>query len=270
MVIREKAPMSFDSPIHTNEASISRVLAAGLPVVLVFWRRDCAPCDALMPALDRLAKSYAGRALIVKVNAQEEGGLVVRYGVDRLPGIVFIAGGRTIASTAGAVAEQELAAWIDHMAGGSGRPPLPAGPSIPLRGADAPAAAGPRTGGNAPGTAAAGAGAGASAGQPVLLTDASFEGVVLQSKLPVLVDFWAPWCGPCKMVAPVVADLAREYAGRAVVAKLDVDDYPRTASRYGVMSIPMLLIFRDGKVVDQIVGAQSAAVLRQRLARQVR
>jgi thioredoxin len=71
-------------------------------------------------------------------------------------------------------------------------------------------------------------------------------------------------------MAPVVADLAREFAGRAVVAKLDVDDYPRSAGRYGVMSIPTLLIFVNGKVVDQIVGAQSAQALRQRLARQVK
>jgi thioredoxin 1 len=71
------------------------------------------------------------------------------------------------------------------------------------------------------------------------------------------------------MVAPIVVDLAREFSGRAVVAKLDVDDHPRTAGRYGVMSIPTLLIFKNGKVVDQIVGAQPAPVLRQRLARQV-
>jgi thioredoxin 1 len=255
--------MSFDAPIHTNEANISRVLAAGLPVVLVFWRRDCAPCDALMPALDRLARAYAGRALIVKVNASEEAGLVGRYGVERLPGIVFVADGRTIASTAGAASEPELAAWLEHMTAGAALPPVPGGPSIPLGGSQGPPAA-PRR----PQTAAQ-AGAGPTPGQPVILSDATFEQVVLQSKLPVLVDFWAPWCGPCKMLAPVVADLAREYAGRAVVAKLDVDDYPRTAGRYGVMSIPTLLIFKDGKLVDQIVGAQPAQVLRQRLARQV-
>jgi thioredoxin 1 len=261
--------MSFDAPIHTNEANISRVLGAGLPVVLVFWRRDCAPCDALMPILDRLAKSYAGRALIVKVNASEEAGLVGRFGVDRLPGIVFFADGQSVASTAGAVAERELAAWIDHLTGASGRPPVPSGPSISIRGAQGPSGSGAHTGDGAPEAAASNAGAGPSTGQPVVLSDASFERVVLESRLPVLVDFWAPWCGPCKMVAPVVADLAREFAGRAVIAKLDVDDYPRTAGRYGVMSIPMLLIFKQGKVVDQIVGAQPATVLRQRLARQV-
>jgi thioredoxin 1 len=260
--------MSFDAPIHTNEANIPRVLGAGLPVVLVFWRRDCAPCDALMPVLDRLARTYAGRALIVKVNASEERGLVGRYGVDRLPGILFILDGQAVATTAGAVAEPELAAWLEHLTGAAARPPLPSGPSIPLGGATGPSASGRQAGEQAQGAAQGSAGAEAAAGQPVILSDASFERVVLDSSLPVLVDFWATWCAPCKMVAPVVADLAREFTGRAVVAKLDVDDYPRTAGRYGVMSIPTLLIFKNGKVVDQIVGAQPQ-VLRQRLARQV-
>jgi thioredoxin 1 len=261
--------MSFDAPIHTDEANIPRVLGAGLPVVLVFWRRDCAPCDALAPVLDRLARTYAGRALIVKVNASEEAGLVGRYGVDRLPGILFVTDGRVIASTVGAVAEPELSAWLDHLTAGSPRPPVPSGPSIPLGGVQGPSASGRQAGDKAQGTAQGSAGAQAVAGQPVILSDASFERVVLDSGLPVLVDFWATWCGPCKMVAPIVVDLAREFAGRAVVAKLDVDDYPRSAGRYGVMSIPTLLIFKNGKVVDQIVGAQPAQVLRQRLAQQV-
>jgi thioredoxin len=260
--------MAFDAPIHTNETNLARVLGAGLPVVLVFLRRDCVPCDELMPTLDRLAKTYSGRVLIVEVNATEEVGLVHRYGVDRLPGIVFIVDAQPIASTAGAVPERELAAWIDHMTGASARPPIPSGPSIPLSGSQIPSSSERTSGAGAPSAPGQDTGR-ASAGQPVILSDASFAGVVLQSELPVLVDFWAPWCGPCKMIAPAVADLAREFAGRAVVAKLDVDDYPSTAGRYGVMSIPMLLIFKQGKVVDQIVGAQPAQVLRQRLARHV-
>jgi thioredoxin 1 len=260
--------MAFDAPIHTNETNLPRVLGAGLPVVLVFLHRDCAPCDELRPTLDRVAKTYAGRVLIVEVNAAEEVGLVHRYSVDRLPAIVFVVDGKPIASAAGAASERELAAWIDHMTGASVRPPIPSGPSIPLSGSRIPAGSGRATGAGASAAPAQGT-ARASSDQPVILSDTSFDAVVLQSKLPVLVDFWAPWCGPCKMVAPIVADLAREFAERAVVAKLDVDDYPRTAGRYGVMSIPMLLIFKQGKVVDQIIGAQPAQVLRQRLARQV-
>jgi len=85
----------------------------------------------------------------------------------------------------------------------------------------------------------------------------------------VLVDFWAPWCGPCRMVAPSVEQLAREFAGRAVVGKLNVDDNRMTAGRYNIMSIPSLLILKRGAVVDQIVGVQPMDVLRQRLARHV-
>ena len=104
----------------------------------------------------------------------------------------------------------------------------------------------------------------------MVLTDANFDQVIRQSTGPVLVDFWAVWCGPCKMIAPHVAAMAQEFAGRAVVGKLNVDENPQVAGQYGIMSIPTLLIFSDGKVVDQIVGVQPAQVLRQRLTRHVK
>lgn len=91
--------------------------------------------------------------------------------------------------------------------------------------------------------------------EPLTLTDENFAKEVLESSLPVLVDFWAVWCGPCRMVAPVVEALATEYQGRAKVAKLDVDSAQKTASDYGIRSIPTLLIFKGGKVADQVIGA---------------
>ncbi|HEX7409418.1 MAG TPA: thioredoxin [Candidatus Binatia bacterium] len=87
------------------------------------------------------------------------------------------------------------------------------------------------------------------------VSDSSFDSEVLKSPLPVLVDFWAPWCGPCKAIAPVVADLAKEYAGRLKVVKINIDDHQQTPSRYGVRGIPNLILFKDGQVRDQIVGA---------------
>jgi thioredoxin 1 len=90
---------------------------------------------------------------------------------------------------------------------------------------------------------------------PTELNDGNFEAEVLKSDLPVLVDFWAPWCGPCKMVGPIVEQIAQEYEGKLKVGKLNVDENNQTAGQYGIMSIPSVLFFKEGKMVDQIVGA---------------
>lgn len=90
---------------------------------------------------------------------------------------------------------------------------------------------------------------------PIALTDESFEAEVIQSAVPVLVDFWAEWCGPCRMVAPIVDELSQEYEGRLKVGKVDVDSEKKVASEFNIRSIPTLLIFKDGKLTDQISGA---------------
>jgi thioredoxin 1 len=93
------------------------------------------------------------------------------------------------------------------------------------------------------------------AGNLVELSDANFDAEVLQSQTPVLVDFWAPWCGPCRMIAPSVEQLSAEYAGKLKVAKVNIDENEATAARFGIRSIPTLLIFKGGEVANQLVGA---------------
>ena len=91
------------------------------------------------------------------------------------------------------------------------------------------------------------------------ITDATFEKVVLQSSLPVLVDFWAAWCGPCRMVGPVIEELSNDYSGKAVVGKVDVDNNQEFAAKYGVRNIPTVLLFKNGEVVDKQVGVAPKA-----------
>ena len=101
--------------------------------------------------------------------------------------------------------------------------------------------------------------------KPVDIKDDKFSELVLKSKTPVLVDFWAPWCGPCRMVAPIVEELSAEYEGKVIFYKVNTDDNQTTARQYGIMSIPALMIFKDGKPVSNIVGYRPKAELKKNL-----
>ena len=101
--------------------------------------------------------------------------------------------------------------------------------------------------------------------KPSVVTDMTFDGEVLKSNVPVLVDFWAIWCGPCRMIAPIVDDIASEYDGKIRVMKLDVDENQTTAMNYGVMGIPTLILFKDGKAVERITGYMPKERLLSRL-----
>jgi thioredoxin 1 len=103
--------------------------------------------------------------------------------------------------------------------------------------------------------------------KPMELTETTFEQEVLKASMPVLVDFWAAWCGPCKMIAPIVEELATEYDGKLKIGKVDVDNNQKIAMQYGIRSIPTLLVFKGGKVVEQIVGAAPKKTLVEKLSK---
>ncbi len=104
--------------------------------------------------------------------------------------------------------------------------------------------------------------------KPIEITDANFEEIIASDK-PILVDFWAEWCGPCRMIGPIVEELANEYEGKAVIAKVDVDSNPNVSAKFGIRSIPTLLVFKGGEIVDKQVGAVPKAVLAGKLDAQL-
>ncbi len=232
----------FDAPIHSSEHSFDRVLAAGLPIAAVFSGRELP--EQYDQAMRRLAREMAGQVLLVRFRADENPRLASEYHVERVPWLVTLRGGSVVASRALSGA-QDLQAHLDHLLG---RGPLPGGSEA------APAGSSHAT-------------ATREAREPLTVTDATFARDVLHSDLPVLVDFWAAWCAPCRMVAPTVEKLAREEAARLRVAKLNVDENPVVAGQLGVTGIPTMILFRGGQVVDRWTGALPESSIRARLAR---
>jgi thioredoxin 1 len=238
-VIRSNRTMPrFDMPVITNDSSIDRVLGSGLPVALVIWRGA-----RLDPSLDetlrQVARSDAGRLLVARLNADENPHTAARANGTPLPALLTYRGGQEVAR-AGQVTSAAMRDHVNYLLERGPAPETHTAPTQQTPPPDAPT-------------------------RPVTVTDASFQRDVLDSDLPVLVDLWAPWCGPCRMIAPILEQLAGEYAGKLKIAKLNVDENPRTAGSLRVMGIPTLLIYRNGREVDRIVGAAPEPMLRARL-----
>jgi len=217
----------FDTPITSNDISLDRVLAQKLPIVLCLFQY---PDSTLNKTLDELASTHAGKLLIVRVNAAENPDAYTRFGKPALPAILTLENGNVKAKTESATPTDAHA----HASYALGQGPMPS--------AQAKQTAPPQT-------------QSAGSSSPIHIQDSTFTNEVLQSDLPVLVDFWAPWCGPCHMIAPVLDRLAGQYAGRVKFTKLNVDENPASASRYQVSGIPQLLVFKNGQVISKLVGA---------------
>jgi thioredoxin 1 len=225
-------------PLIATDMTFDRtVLDAGQPVVAVFWSSEDKRQSQLADVLGDVARAYAGEVLVVKLDRSDVPEASRRFRVGRLPQFLFFRAGQPVARVTGIPTAAEVSPWVEYLIG---RGPLPA-PKSRSAGRD-------------------------SDKRHVLrISDEDFDVVVLQSKVPVLVDFWAPWCGPCKAVAPLVERIALRFGGRALAATLNVDESPRVARRYRVRSIPSLLYFRDGMLVDRVTGVRPAEELASKM-----
>lgn len=214
---------------------MERVLSAGLPALLVFLDA-AAPAD-LDAAMQRLARAHAGALLVVCVPLSDAPTAGARFGVQHGPAVLAARAGEVVSRAEHATAS-DLEQHALFLLGKGPRPAASAARSAPAGGA-----------------------------RPVNVTDASFTEEVMRSPLPVVVDFWAPWCGPCRSVAPALDRLAQELSGRVKIAKINVDENPGVMRQFGVQGIPTMLIVKDGRIVDRWVGALPEPAIRSHLAK---
>ncbi len=232
---------TFDAPIISNDQSLDRLLAAPLPVLILFWDGKPLP-ETFSQAMIDLAKTKSGELIVARINWRDNPIAAGRFHLSDAITVIGIREGEEIAR-ADNPAAAEISRYADYLLG---RGPLPSASKEPR-------------------PVSRHAHHRSDSGHSTAVTDVTFEQQVLKSPIPVLVDFWAPWCAPCRMVAPVLEQLAKEYEGRLRIVKLNVDENPHFAGKYGIQGIPTMLIFRDGAVIDRIVGAVPKEHLRAKL-----
>ncbi|MFN8444685.1 MAG: thioredoxin [Caldilineaceae bacterium] len=227
---------TFDTPINSGDLSLDRVLAAGLPVAVVFLPKQSS--SGFESKLNDLASRHAGELLIAKVEAEANPVSVRKYNISTLPALVGVRN-QQVTTQVGSISEGELEPQIAYLLG-KGPKPVEKSAAQPSQ---------PRP-----------------SGKPIAVSEATFTRDVMQSELPVLVDFWAAWCGPCRMVEPFLERMASDLAGKLRIAKVNVDENQSISMRYGVQGIPTMLIVKGGKIVDRWSGALPEAALRQRVS----
>lgn len=221
----------MSKPLNISDADFeTEVLNSDVPVVVDFWAPWCGPCRMVGPILDELAVEYDGKVKIVKINVDDNNEWAQKYGVRGIPTMLFVNGDDT-QNVVGAHPKANIKANIEKML----VPAAPAAPATPAAEMDL--------------------------SKPLNLGDADFQAQVLDSDVPVVVDFWAPWCGPCRMVGPILDELAAEYDGKVKIVKINVDDHKEWAGKYGVRGIPTMLFVKGGEA-ESVVGAHPKASIK--------
>lgn len=227
----------LDTPITTDDHSLERVLAQQLPIALLLYNGKLS--QSLDDALRSAAREHRGELLVVRVDTNQNPDTRERYKYLAAPALLTITPGTSIKSEAGRVEAADVAAHIDHLLYDK---PLPKAARTESHTAHEESR---RT---------------AYSDQPVAVSDPTFNHEVLESDLPVLVDFWAAWCAPCLSIAPFIDQIAKQYAGRVKVVKLDTEHNPITAQRFGIHAIPTFIMFKNGREFHRLSGANPAAI----------
>ena len=207
--------------VITLENFEEEVVNSDVPVLIDFWAEWCMPCRMVAPIIDELAKEYEGKIKVGKINVDEENELAMKFRIMSIPTIGLFKNGKMVDKIIGARPKADFVRFIEkHLNGGATQ---------------------------------------SEESDEVEITYDNFEEEVVNSDVPVLIDFWAEWCAPCRLVAPIIDELAKEYKGKIKVGKVNVDEENELAMQFRIMSIPTIGLFKNGKMVDKIIGARPKA-----------